>query len=709
MSRPSDNQIPDEVWTLLEALCEERLSAAQAKRLEKLVLSDKHIRRLYVEYITLHGNLHWDAALHAEGVPSTSDRDEIEPASEPPMSRLKRSPWLGWVLTAAAACLLVTLGALAQREFFGNPDSDRINDVAGGEGIRSGDNPDNSTTKRQSPANRERRQPIVIDDDNRNAAREQPDNGGKNRKPKVAKHNVPFVNVPPGGSSLEKVVAYVDAKLHENWTLEGVQPSELADDGKWVRRVYLDLIGRIPTVAEVDRFLQDDDANKRRKLIDKLLDEPRYVRHWATVWSNLLVGRKPSRNVNRPALEKFLRDSLHQNRPWKEIVVDFIAAEGPVEENGAANFLVAHLNNQAVPATAVTARLFLGMQVQCTQCHNHPFNDATQNQFWELNSFFKQTAIERKRSKSGQRPKVQLVNKPVGGFTYFPQRNEVMRVAVPKFGGTKLPLDPKVNRRKELARLLFEDENRQVARALINRLWSHFFGYGFTRPVDDMGPHNPPSHPELLDRLTGEFIASGYDLKRLIRWICNSRAYQLTSRFNDTNSFDDPAKGHMPLFSRMYVKPMTVEQLYDSLLVATKADAVGKKDWESISRRRQKWLQQFIHAYQTEENDEASTFDGTIPQALAMMNSELVQNAVSNQPGTVFHEVAAAKAKETSKIRTLALAALSREPTEKELAAFRKLLRTRPPRGVSRNAKQAQVLQDIFWAYLNSNEFILIH
>ena len=160
----------------------------------------------------------------------------------------------------------------------------------------------------------------------------------------------------------------------------------------------------------------------------------------------------------------------------------------------------------------------------------------------------------------------------------------------------------------------------------------------------------------------------------------------------------------------MYVKPMTAEQLYDSLLVATKAQNVGQSDWAGVSRKRQQWLQQFVIAFQTEENDETTTFDGTIPQALLMMNSQLVQDAVSDDRGTYFHEVVLkGRNNESQAIRKLCLSALSRYPTDKELDSIRKLVRERLSRSRNRPATRASALQDVFWAYLNSNEFILIH
>jgi hypothetical protein len=449
-------------------------------------------------------------------------------------------------------------------------------------------------------------------------------------------------------------------------------------------------------------------------LVDRLLDDPAYVRHWTTVWANLLIGRSESRDVSRPALEKFLRDSFARNRPWSEIVFDLVAAEGDFEENGAANFLLAHLNNEAVPATAITARLFLGTQVQCIQCHNHPFNDWKQDQFWELNCFFQQTEKQRAPgSANSAGVRTQLVNIPVGDAIYFETRSGLMRAAYPKFEGTAIDPAPEVNRRLELARLMTAGEKPLLAEALVNRLWEHFLGAGFTRPVDDMGPHNPPTHPELLERLAREFVSSGYDVKQLVRWITSSEAYHLTSRFNDTNEIDDPAAGNPPLFSRVYVRSMSAEQLYDSLLVATRAHHAGAADWAAVAANRRAWLQQFVLALGTDENDEATTFDGTLPQALMMMNGDLIAGAVQGARGTFLHEVLSENSPEVEKLRKLSLAALSRYPTAKETTALRRLLHeqvtARTSTGASRQAATAEALQDVFWALLNSSEFILIH
>lgn len=730
ISFTSQSDIPDEFWELLERLCESRLDEAGLQRLEQYVIQDRAMRSLYVDYMALHGTLHWDAAMAAEedfpapelpaessGNGSDASNVVAEGAANATAERPagNRSTWAFRGVLALSACLLVAFGAISQRLFFDDGTAERPDSRSAG--TDAGTQPGGKVADRTDPPAKREREPIGV---GRNGprgqevvGREDPPAGNQvvRRKPQrvpVARQQP--IEIPPGGSSLEAVVAFVDHQVNLRWNEEGVQPSNRAADGAWLRRVTLDIVGRIPTAAEVERFLADDSPDKRRETIDRLLDDPQYVRNWTTIWSNLLVGRRPSRDVDRPALEKFLRDSFARNRPWKDIVVDLVSAEGDGSRNGAANFLIAHLNNEAVPATAITARLFLGTQVQCTQCHNHPFNSWKQSQFWELNGCFQQAAVVKKKPKDRKgKPRVELVNRNIGGPIFYPKRNELLMAAFPKFEGRQIDASPGVNRRAELSRLMFESDRKLVARSMVNRMWAHFFGHGFTRRVDDMGPHSPASHPKLLDRLADEFVHSGYDLKRLIRWICNSRPYQLSSRFNDTNHDDNPAAGLPPAFSRMYVKAMTAEQLYDSLMIATQADRAVAGNWDEVARKRNRWLQQFVIEFNTDENDEATTFDGTIPQALMLMNSRLVQNAVSAKPGTYLHRVLNEDRPDEAKVRMLALAALSREPTPRESAAFHKALSRSTPRGTNRRQTKAETLEDIFWAFLNSNEFILIH
>ncbi|MCH7688839.1 MAG: DUF1549 domain-containing protein, partial [Planctomycetes bacterium] len=298
----------------------------------------------------------------------------------------------------------------------------------------------------------------------------------------------------------------INKQIRSGWKDNEVTPSQRADDSEWLRRVYLDIVGHIPPFEVVETFLAEKDKHKtkRAKLIDRLLDDPDYVRNWTTIWTNLSIGRQTPRRVSRVGMQKFFREAFAKNRPWNDVVYDLVTAEGHFEENGAVNYLLAQMTmrDEAVQATAKTTRLFMGIQVQCTQCHNHPFNDWKQNQFWEFNSFFRQARRVNHRKLdpiSGRQVDdySELVKSDFSGPVYFEKRNAVMEVAYPKFFGAGITKNEETDRRVKLAKLMTQEDQPYIARAMVNRMWGHFFGYGFTRPVDDMGPQNPASHPEL--------------------------------------------------------------------------------------------------------------------------------------------------------------------------------------------------------------------
>lgn len=517
------------------------------------------------------------------------------------------------------------------------------------------------------------------------------------------------------GSS-DVLISFINEQIRQGWTDNEVEPSEIAGDGEWIRRVYLDIVGHVPPMEDVEKFLADKDKAKRSKLIDKLLDDPAYVRHWTNVWSNLMIGQQTPRRVSRKGMEKFLREAFTKNRPWNEVVIDVVSAEGHFEENGAVNYLLAQMvmPDDGVLATAKTTRLFMGMQVQCTQCHNHPFNDWQQSQFWEFNTFFRQLQkvdhqkydVKAGRMVDDYSELKRRDNLPE--FVEYEKRNGVVMATPAKFLGEPVDLMKKdengwdINRRQVLAKLMVEGEKPKVAYAMVNRMWSQFFGYGITKPVDDMGPHNPPSHPDLLDRLGAEFVKSRYDVKQLIRWICNSEAYNLTSQASKINEEkDNPAAGTTALFSHVYLKSMSAEQLYDSLIVATNAHKSGRSSWEQAEAKKRDWLRQFVIAFGTDEGDESTTFNGSIPQALMMMNGDLVKDAISGQKGSFLNTIVAETPKDPDRVRRLYLTTLGRNPSPKESKAAQDLLKV--------NSDKLAAYQDMFWALLNSNEFIFIH
>ena len=697
-SKPS----PTELERLLESLCEDRLTLDETSRLERLVMSSPEARWQYLTYMDLHGTLYWDAA--GAGSPEPLSSQEIPvylapaevPRSVSAKATRRRTPLM---IGAVATCLAI--GILSVWRLSG-PLASVAPEIA------SKTQPGVVETKlARRSAPRTHGPPIDLVEAIVTPVEISSQETASLRD--VAAESK--LSRPPISS--QEMVARINDDVQLRWTALGLSPSARAEDSEWLRRVYLDVFGRVPTVSEAEAFLADKRDQKRETLVDQLLDDSTYVRNFTTKWTNLLIGRSSNPQVNREAFQKFLRLSFAGNHPWNQIVAELISAEGNNAENGATNFLIAHLNNDAAPATAVASRLFLGRQVHCNQCHNNPFDETKQVAFWELNSFFHQTTSvyrQRRDPDTGRSRSAftELVTRDAGGPTYFESQSGLMRVAYPRFNGYDVDPSPETNRRRELARLMTYGEQPQLAAAFVNRMWEHFFGIGFTRGVDDMGPHQPASHPELLAALSEQFVRSGYDIKQLVRWICRSEPYQLSSRFSDSNQNDEPSQGELPAFSRMYVKSMTAEQTYDSFLTATKAHQVGAVDWTRAEQNRQQWLGQFVVTFNTDENDETMAFDGSIGNALSLMNGPLIEKALDVSAGSFLGEVIRQKSSETEKIRSLSLATLSRPPSPTEFSTMKKLLReassSRSDRG-----QPVEAYQDLFWALLNSNEFVLVH
>ena len=529
-------------------------------------------------------------------------------------------------------------------------------------------------------------------------------------------------------------VRFINEQIAAGWKDAGLEPSPVATDGEWCRRVFLDLVGRVPTLAELQAFTVDSSPTKKADLVARLLGEDyvdEYARNFTDVWMTVLIGRDATNeNVSRPGMRQYLRRGFSKNIPYDRFMEELVTATGANTNrrgvagfNGATNFLAGKMEEMGVAngvqATAKTAQVFLGLQVQCTQCHNHPFNKGKQNQFWEFNAFFRQTAALRRRGGTEDVQWIELVDQdfpgeggdPEEAELYYELRNGLMKVAYPVFvDGTEispsgyLPGTMEdgtvygVNRRQELAALIKTSPLFPVA--IVNRIWGHFLGYGFNRPVDDLGEHNPPSHPELLEGLAKAFQEQSYNLKELARWIVLSRPYALSSRTTPSNKGDDPAFGERPSFTHFYLRQMQAEQLYESLLTATEADEI--RVGEDAAKKKDRWLGQFVIAFGTDEGDDATTFNGSIPQALMMFNGDLVKEATSTGKGGFLDKVATSSMSPTQKIDTLYLAALARKPSAKELKTANALL-------AARRGDVAGALQDVWWAVLNSNEFIINH
>lgn len=520
-------------------------------------------------------------------------------------------------------------------------------------------------------------------------------------------------------------VKKINELVKQTWDDYEMKPSKAASDGVWCRRVFLDIIGRIPTVKELDKFTSSRSKNKKAELIADLLYgedyTEEYARNWTTLWSNILIGRAGGTERNsltsREGMQKYLRDTFARNKPYDKMVHELVSATGTTTPggenfNGATNFLAMKVNEEkASLATAATSKTFLGLQVQCTQCHNHPFNDWKQQKYWEMNAFFRQTRALRRftpgtRNVSG----AELVdqdfagedNEPQTARVFYELRNGETRVAMPKFvDGTEIGKSgyvEDVNRRAELAKLIVKSP--YMDKTIVNRMWAHFFGYGFTKPIDDLGPHNQPSHPDLMDYLATEIKKNSYNLKELITWIALSDAYGLSSVANSSNRDDDPQLGESPKFTHFYLRQMRAEELYESLLVATQADE-ARGDYEAQERAKSQWMQQFVSQFGTDEGDETTSFNGTIPQVLMMFNGGLVKQATNSKNGSFLSKVINARLKPAVKLEYLFKAAFAREPSRKEAETLKGTL--------AAYKTEAEWLTDIWWSMINSNEFVFNH
>lgn len=524
-----------------------------------------------------------------------------------------------------------------------------------------------------------------------------------------------------------ETVTQIDRMIAEVWEAYELKPSAEADDSRWVRRLFLDVLGRIPTAAEASEFIADRDSEKKQKLVRRLLYDQRYAaefaRQWTTIWTNLLIGRTGGMANNtlieREGMQDYLRTSILADKPWDQLARELITATGTTRPgtegyNGATNYLIEKVNDDnASQATASTSQIFLGLQVQCTQCHNHPFNDWKQKKYWEMNSFFRQARAVRESVEEDENDRYgKLIdrnfagergNRPDEAEVYYEMRNGLVAVAWPVFiDGTVI--NPSgdvavVNRREQFADLAIQSP--YFAKAFVNRMWAHFLGYGFTSPVDDLGPHNISTHPALLEYLAQEVRSNQFRVRPLIEAIVLSRPYSLSSRARRGNAQDDPLMGQPPRFSRFYLRQMQAEQLYESLQTVGK-EMAREESAEQQANRKRRWLRQFTTAFGNDEGGESNSFNGSIAQVLTMFNSEMIRDATSAKPGSLVYNVAWAKGSAREKVDAIFLAGLSRKARRDEMALAENLVK-------ANGGDVAKGLQDLWWAILNTNEFILVH
>ena len=497
--------------------------------------------------------------------------------------------------------------------------------------------------------------------------------------------------------------ARIDQQIEATWKANGVTPAPLADDAEFLRRVYLDLAGRIPAVSEVRDFLADKSPDKRAKLVDQLLERPSYSQHFGSLWRREWLPQ----TVSNPQLqfvgvqfEPWIRDRLRENMPYDKIVRELLTAEPsggvgrgqPFEPNafGRAAFLqVNEMKPENVAAAA--SRLFLGIKLECAQCHDHPFETYSRQQFWEFASFF--AGLQPVNPRIGRAPAeaIEIRALTIPGLE--------KKVSAKFLDGKEPKFQEKISSRVTLMDWMSAKDNPYFARNAVNRMWANFFGVGIIDPLDEPGEKNPPSHPELLNDLARSFAASGYDLKYLIRAIVNSRTYQRSSASTSasTNSAERT-------FSRMHVRGLTPQQLFDSLSLATgyRGDVpLAQRQFVAPNTPRGEFLARFAS---TERLSDVQT---SILQALTLMNSKFIgeMTSLNESKSELLAGVVASPFFDTrQRIETLYLATVSRFPREAEL---KKLIAYVDKGGATGDPNKA--LADVFWSLLNSSEFAFNH
>ena len=506
-------------------------------------------------------------------------------------------------------------------------------------------------------------------------------------------------NVSPGvegriWSSTKHLDRHIDARLRE----EEIKPSKQSGDAEFLRRVHLDLTGQIPTVEAVVSFLKDGSKDKREKKIDELIGSELYLDYWTRLWSNWLIGRDDNNREQRLGLEGWIREHLSQDMPYNQFVTALIAAEGSVEENGAANYLLRY-DLSPVDLAAHTSRLFLGLPMQCAQCHDHKTEAWYQEDFYGLAAFFANIRLEEifeMDEDSGERVAERILKNVPKGSVYIPGTHEPIP---PSFLDGKQCTTPATRQRYALSEWMTAKDNPYFCHAIVNRIWAHFTGRGFVEPLDGFGEEYPPSNPKLLDWLAKDFMIHGYDLQYLMRTILNTKAYQRTSETNKSNQYDDF------YYSHAYVKPLTAEQFFYSMLESTGFERLQKRrDRGQLENMKRRYLERFLFLIDNGEMEEVEAFNGTVPQALMMINGSLVNDSGYHKTrGGLLHRILKTHRTKRARLDQIYLTTLSRYPRTSDRTYFDRYLRS----SLYRN--EALAYEDLYWALLNSAEFALNH
>ncbi len=510
----------------------------------------------------------------------------------------------------------------------------------------------------------------------------------------------------------------IDTLIESSLSRAKVVAAKITGDEEFIRRVTLDVAGRLPTPEEVIRFRKSRDKAKRAELIDALLASPDYGRNWARYWKDVIQFHATAQNPNLvryPQMEEWLADQIRKNRPWDEVAAEMITATGGTAENGATVMVAAH-GGQAVELAGEVSRVFLGVQIQCAQCHDHPTDSWKREQFHEFAAFFGGVQARNNNAKSEKGPSVDILDKP-GNVNYrMPDlKDPTKQIPVaPKFflaesAQAPPPNLPSSQRRLLAASYITGQDNPWFARAYVNRVWYALMGDGFYNPVDDIGPGREARSAEVIDALSDAWQKGGYDVRWLFRTILNTKTYQREFRPSTTAAGKTPFAANCP--SRL-----RADQILDALTQALNLqfDIQGgmngkgtqpkpgatdpKKVAAAAGRLRGGPRAVFALTFGVDPSTPNEDVLGTIPQALFFMNSPQIDRAVRVRNGTVLADILASSPNERAALEAIYLRVLARSPSRDEVATCDRYLRT--------TSNHNEAFEDILWALVNSTEFL---
>jgi hypothetical protein len=564
--------------------------------------------------------------------------------------------------------------------------------------------------------------------------------------------------------------AAIDATIRAEWSKQGIMPSAPVDDARFLRRAYVDIVGAIPPADAVTAFLADTSPGKRAKMVETLVTSAAYAEHWATYWDDVLLGRGlKDAAVDPVAFHAWLRDEFAKNAPWNTLVYDLMTAQGqnsaggkrkgyvvptapassamaaPMASaddddgsgdgstaavNGAVNWTLKYANTPQDLAGSAS-KTFLGVQIQCAQCHDHKTEKWKQTDFEKFANCFTRTRLVRIDTgpAMGNVRRVELrdIGKPAPRLKKNEDTKDILPATPTTLEGGNLATSKDV--REAIAAWFVDAKNPWFAEEIVNRMWGHMVGRGFVDPVDDIRPSNPATLQPLLDQLAADFVAHKYDLRYLIREIAATEVYQLST--TPTSNGKDKLEAEHKLWARFRMAPLGPEELIASILRATDLeDAVKQNPKLDMDTIRLKLAKSYGFLFDIDEEFDHDSFDGTITQAMTLLNGAFVGGGASDLPGGALAAVMTASGDDASKITQLYLRTVSRPPSADEVAFWQKYVadaQTAPAGGAKPKPKgdaldrlamrgaaaakdpRTQAFEDMFWALLNSSEFVFNH